>query len=38
MAKHKSNQVREAIFRTLGAEGERAEEITFLLDGGRPRG
>jgi hypothetical protein len=31
MAKHKSNQVREAIFRTLGAEGERAQEITFRL-------
>jgi hypothetical protein len=31
MAQYKSNQVREAIFWTLGAEGERAREITLLL-------
>ena len=31
MTKYKSNQVREAIFWTLGAEGERAREITLRL-------
>jgi len=31
MSQHKSNQVREAIFWTLGAEGERAREITLRL-------
>lgn len=31
MTKYKGNQVREAIFQTLGAEGERAREITLRL-------
>ena len=31
MSQHKSNQVREAIFSTLGADGERAREITLRL-------
>ena len=31
MGKYKSNQVREAVFWTLGAQGERAREITLRL-------
>ena len=31
MQSYKRNQVEEAIFRTLGAQGERAEEVRFRL-------